>query len=356
MVTVVPCPGAAHHGQRSAGIARALGHAVEAEAVLAWSARRWVEADAVVTNREDELLGVGAELDVHMLGMAVPRGVRERLLADAQERHLGGGREGRMRWHRASLEPGGDAGALLPGLDLMADRGDEAGRRKRRRTKVPDRAPRFLERSASELASLLHGRLRAPFRSAIQQRVGGFELEDDAGQLLCERVVDLAGEAGALLEHRMVGERLHRQVHPPRQQRRRDERERRRAGSRTGSTVTGKRRWTLSLTPRVSELRFGSSVLTGTGLRTIQWRAVDGDVKTSVLTLFKLVVNGAGGVVPVDSMRRSEELSLGCGLESAGPDELVGKSACALGELYSTVPDALITTGSMLAGAPATSA
>jgi hypothetical protein len=39
---------------------------------------------------------------------------------------------------------------------------------------------------------------------------------------------------------------------------------------RTGRTITGKRRWTLSVTPRVSWLRLGSRVLTGTGFRTIQ--------------------------------------------------------------------------------------
>ena len=64
-----------------------------------------------------------------------------------------------------------------------------------------------------------------PLRPSIEQRVGGLQLQHDAGQLLRERVVDLPREAGALLEHRVVGERLHRQVHPPGQQRCRDERE-----------------------------------------------------------------------------------------------------------------------------------
>ena len=37
--------------------------------------------------------------------------------------------------------------------------------------------------------------------------------------------MDLPGEARALLEHRVVGERLHREIHPAREQRRGDERE-----------------------------------------------------------------------------------------------------------------------------------
>ena len=56
---------------------------------------------------------------------------------------------------------------------------------------------------APEVAGALD-RLASPVRAALHQRVGCLELNDDAGQLLGQSVVDLAGEPGALLEYRML--------------------------------------------------------------------------------------------------------------------------------------------------------
>ena len=102
-----PATGAAHDRQCAAGVARALGHAVEPEAILARRARRGIEADAVVADREDQLLAMRAQLDVDVLGMAVPRGVGERLLADAEQRDLGGGRQRRVRGTARALKRAG---------------------------------------------------------------------------------------------------------------------------------------------------------------------------------------------------------------------------------------------------------
>ncbi len=154
-----------------------------------------LEAPAVVPHRQAQSPRGVAEPDPDHARVGVLDRVGEGFLQDARDRRLDprGHRIGSAR--HLQLEP--ELGAPERLLGSLAERVGEIAVGDHRRPKIPHR-----------LARLVQGPLRQPDHVAQRGRSGGVgravghrgELQGDAGEALEQGVVDLPGEAGALLE------------------------------------------------------------------------------------------------------------------------------------------------------------
>ena len=120
----------------------------------------------------------------------------------------------------------------------------------------------------------------------------------------------------------------------------------------TGSTVTGKSRWTLSLTPSVRELRLGSSTLDGHRVGDDPVRAVDGRREDVVARpCSRVAVTGAAGSCRSTSMLRERARAwLGSNGERPNPSALFGKSVSACGGRVDQLPRRAHDSGSTYRG------
>ncbi len=113
--------------------------------------------------------------------------VGERLLGDAEQRLLG---VGLHLPERAGVEPGGDPVRATDHVEVLGQARDQAVALERGRAQLEDQRPQLAE-------DLLEQRSRAV-------HVVGLQPEPEPEQRLREGVVELAGEAVALLEHRQL--------------------------------------------------------------------------------------------------------------------------------------------------------
>ena len=154
------------------------------------------EPDAVVADVEGDDVADERQRQPGARGAGVPGDVRERLLGDAQQRDLD------LRMERDDVAGHGDLGRDAVELrPLAGDIGERIGQRPR----LERGGHRRLDRPAGlgqALARQPLGVLQVPvpIGRAVVRLVGRLELGHDPDQALGDRVVDLAGHPGALVE------------------------------------------------------------------------------------------------------------------------------------------------------------
>src|SRR5262245_10887099 len=173
-----------------------LAHGREPEAPFPDGAGSGVEAHAVVVHGDRHRAAAGVDLDRDRLRLRVADGVVQRLLHDAVELDLPGGL-GLGRALHAQF--GAEVVGAAEDVEVLAYCGDEAVGLEVRGTQ--------LEHERAELRLRLSGQLPDSFdlglgarRITAHQPAGRLGRERKAEQVLCHRVVELAGEPVPLLD------------------------------------------------------------------------------------------------------------------------------------------------------------
>ena len=151
-----------------------------------------LEAAAVVAHAQDGAAD-GGELDADGARARVLDDVGEALLRDAVEHQLL--LVGQVRRLAVAVEGRADAGALAEVGDLAGEGGDEAVVVERGRAQRAGERQQLLHRLGGERLDLLELRTQ-PGRDVVS---GGLESQQDRGQRLVDLVMEVLGDAGALL-------------------------------------------------------------------------------------------------------------------------------------------------------------
>lgn len=149
---------------------------------------------AVVTHVEVGRVVEHGQHDIDRRRPGVPLDVRQRLLGDAQERDL----DRRRQETRISVEPEGRHEPMFaaPGLDHPGERPGQVGVPELGRPEGPDQPPDLAEAFAGDPAGV--GDRTTLGRTGGHNGVGGFEVHDNAGEALGQRVVQVPRQPGPL--------------------------------------------------------------------------------------------------------------------------------------------------------------
>ncbi len=184
-------------GQLAAQRLDALAHADVPEAAAAGPfARR--EARTVVADDERDPALFERQRDRHLARLGVLDRVVERLLPDTEQMVFGLGRE---RARRAQhLQAGPQRRPRRHHVHQLAQGVRQALVLQRVRAQGEDGAPRLGQAVLGQVAGLGEGGQRL-LRLAREGRLGQFQVDEDAGESLGKRVMNLAGQPVALLQH-----------------------------------------------------------------------------------------------------------------------------------------------------------